>query len=122
MISRAAAGVSRRRVTDSLDVVAVRFEVERLGALVVRDRQAHVIDYRVFLPGSLAARGNSIAERDGRAVANCFKSIEPPLRGNDVLVAYTCRSTIFFLISAIAFAGLRCFGQALAQFMMVWQR
>ena len=35
---------------------------------------------------------------------------------------HTCRSTIFFLISAIALAGLRPFGQALAQFMMVWQR
>jgi hypothetical protein len=35
---------------------------------------------------------------------------------------YTCRSTIMRLISAIAFAGLRCFGQALAQFIMVWQR
>jgi transposase, IS30 family len=33
-----------------------------------------------------------------------------------------CRSTIFSLISAIAFAGLRPFGQAFAQFMMVWQR
>jgi hypothetical protein len=31
---------------------------------------------------------------------------------------YTRRSKI----SAIAFAGLRCFGQALVQFMMVWQR
>ena len=35
---------------------------------------------------------------------------------------HTCRSTIIFLISAIALAGLRCLGQALAQFMMVWQR
>ena len=26
------------------------------------------------------------------------------------------------LMSAMALAGLRCFGQALAQFMMVWQR
>ena len=33
-----------------------------------------------------------------------------------------CRSTIFSLSSAIASAGLRPFGQALAQFMMVWQR
>ena len=31
-------------------------------------------------------------------------------------------STIIFLISAIAFAGLRPFGQVFAQFMMVWQR
>ena len=35
---------------------------------------------------------------------------------------YTCRSTIFFLISAIDFAGLSPFGQAFEQFMMVWQR
>lgn len=32
------------------------------------------------------------------------------------------RSTIIFLISAIAFAGLRPFGQAWVQFMIVWQR
>src|SRR5947209_8490638 len=35
---------------------------------------------------------------------------------------YTWRSTISALISAIAFAGLRLFGHALVQFMMVWQR
>jgi hypothetical protein len=35
---------------------------------------------------------------------------------------YTRRSTIIFLISAIAFAGLRPFGQVFEQFMMVWQR
>ncbi len=34
----------------------------------------------------------------------------------------TSRATIIFLISAIAFAGFRPFGQVLAQFMMVWQR
>ena len=32
------------------------------------------------------------------------------------------RSTISFLISAIALAGLRFFGQVLVQFMIVWQR
>ena len=35
---------------------------------------------------------------------------------------YTCRSTIVFLISAMAWAGLRPFGQAFEQFRMVWQR
>src|SRR5262249_61522814 len=35
---------------------------------------------------------------------------------------YIRRSTIIRLISAMALAGLRCLGQALAQFMMVWQR
>ena len=32
------------------------------------------------------------------------------------------RSTSIFLISAIARAGFRSFGQASVQFMMVWQR
>jgi len=32
------------------------------------------------------------------------------------------RSTIIFLISAMALAGLSPFGQVLAQFMIVWQR
>jgi len=32
------------------------------------------------------------------------------------------RSTISFLISAIALAGFRPFGQVRAQFMIVWQR
>ena len=35
---------------------------------------------------------------------------------------YTPLFTIICLISPIAWAGLRPFGQALAQFMMVWQR
>ena len=35
---------------------------------------------------------------------------------------HNLRSTISFLISEIAFAGLRPLGQVLAQFMMVWQR
>ncbi len=34
----------------------------------------------------------------------------------------TWRATIIFLTSAIALAGFRPFGQAFAQFMMVWQR
>ena len=35
---------------------------------------------------------------------------------------YSCRSTSLRLVSAMALAGLRLLGQALAQFMMVWQR
>ena len=36
--------------------------------------------------------------------------------------AQCCRSAIIFLISAMARAGFRSFGQASAQFMIVWQR
>jgi hypothetical protein len=36
--------------------------------------------------------------------------------------AQCLRSAIFFLISAIALAGFRSFGQASVQFMIVWQR
>jgi hypothetical protein len=35
---------------------------------------------------------------------------------------HTVRAIIIFLISAIAFAGFKPFGQVLAQFMIVWQR
>ncbi len=38
------------------------------------------------------------------------------------LSAQTRRSTIIFLISAMALAGFRPFGQVWVQFMMVWQR
>ena len=44
------------------------------------------------------------------------------LRPIERLADHTCRSTIMRLISAMALAGLRLFGQALAQFMIVWQR
>lgn len=37
-------------------------------------------------------------------------------------VRQTTRSTIIFLISAIALAGFNPFGQTWAQFMIVWQR
>lgn len=43
----------------------------------------------------------------------------PPQSG---LGTQCCRSAISFLISAIARAGFRSFGQASAQFMIVWQR
>jgi hypothetical protein len=50
-----------------------------------------------------------------------------PRSASDVIAAATtsrqiCRSTIFSLSSAMASDGLRPFGHALAQFMMVWQR
>ena len=37
-------------------------------------------------------------------------------------VAHAARSAMSFLVSAIAFAGLRPFGHTFAQFMIVWQR
>jgi hypothetical protein len=44
------------------------------------------------------------------------------LEGRNNVAPHTLRSTIIFLISAIALAGFRPFGQVWAQFMMVWQR
>ena len=41
---------------------------------------------------------------------------------NSVSTDQTTRSTIIFLISAIALAGFRCLGQVEVQFMIVWQR
>ena len=42
--------------------------------------------------------------------------------GNDRAADQVTRSTIIFLISAIALAGFSPLGQTWAQFMMVWQR
>ncbi len=44
----------------------------------------------------------------------------PPQFG--VRLAHKLRLTIIFLISAMALAGFKLFGQAFAQFMIVWQR
>ena len=55
-----------------------------------------------------------------------LRSIPDPIVVDGASIAkkrpQTVRSTISFLISAIAFAGFRLFGQVLVQFMMVWQR
>ena len=56
------------------------------------------------------------------------KSASVCLSLNDLIIPDTGmrdnyrRSTIAFLISAIAFAGFRFFGQVRVQFMIVWQR
>jgi len=46
----------------------------------------------------------------------------PLLVGKDLICYTDLRSTISFLISPIALAGFRPFGQVFVQFMIVWQR
>jgi hypothetical protein len=65
-------------------------------------------DHHLLDLGTRIAR--SRGKRRGRANQ---KSVAKP---------YTRRSTIIFLISAIALAGFKPLGQVCAQFMMVWQR
>ncbi|GJE40643.1 hypothetical protein KHHGKMAE_4738 [Methylobacterium persicinum] len=43
-------------------------------------------------------------------------------RNDGAGIDQTSRSTIIFLISAMALAGFRFLGQVFAQFMIVWQR
>src|SRR5690242_10615137 len=57
----------------------------------------------------------------GRRSARDADILEP-FRGVVVVLAHAARSAISFLVSAIAFAGLRPLGQTFAQFMIVWQR
>src|SRR5262245_46035426 len=83
-----------------------RLGVERLRPGIVGHRKADVVDHAETPHTTLGA---------ARQHASWA-----PLPGN--APAQTCRSTIFFLISAMALAGLRCFGQAFEQFRMVWQR
>lgn len=69
--------------------------------------------------------GGALVQRNAGHLPN--KTKKPPRKAAfRNLVGYrldqTRRSTIIFLISAIALAGFRPFGQAWEQFMMVWQR
>ena len=67
-------------------------------------------------PATLRAAGDPPHKGEGKSAVQFAIS-------NDLArCRHTFRSTISFLISAIALAGLRPFGQAFAQFMMVWQR
>ena len=54
-----------------------------------------------------------LADHDDKR-KSCATSRAPPLPHR--------RATISFLISAMALAGFRLFGQVRVQFMMVWQR
>jgi hypothetical protein len=74
-----------------------------------------------MLPSACGGQVAPLRRRTLRRKATKSGSEFPPLRQAKAQ-PHTCRSTIMRLISAIAFAGFRCFGQALAQFMMVWQR
>ncbi|BCB17523.1 hypothetical protein OCUBac02_04170 [Bosea sp. ANAM02] len=59
------------------------------------------------------------------AIPYLRSGIHMPQRARDDTLtapAQTWRATIIFLTSAIALAGFKPFGQAFAQFMMVWQR
>ena len=71
-----------------------------------------------------AQAGIQLSARSGT-----LPELEPGLRRGDAAEGgeigaedQTRRSTIIFLISAMALAGDRPFGHVLAQFMIVWQR
>lgn len=63
------------------------------------------------------APGSLLEKAKGGTAARPFES-----RFDELARRHTIRSTIIFLIDAIAFAGFSPFGQVLAQFMIVWQR
>ena len=66
---------------------------------------------------------DAVAERRQRSFVEFLRAGKIRHPEADVVEhAYTCRSTSVRLRSAMTFAGLRCFGQALEQFRMVWQR
>jgi hypothetical protein len=72
---------------------------------------------RRLMAGREPQRGAAGGSRDREVL----RTRRPRLRASD-LAHQTWRATIIFLISAMALAGFRPFGQTLAQFMIVWQR
>ena len=95
--------------------IAVAVAVDAMAELAVRLVMIETIAEGDILWRLLRARHIRACEQ--RCQSNNDDRPHAPQRAD-----HTCRSTIIFLISAMALAGLRLFGQALAQFMMVWQR
>jgi hypothetical protein len=88
----------------TMKLIALDFISKRRSALPPRERRAR-------RSPSCATAGRSLPARPRARLANYAGSLPQ-----------SCRAIIMFLISAIAFAGFRPLGQALAQFMIVWQR
>src|SRR5690606_1354519 len=74
---------------------------------------------RQRLDESVEAAGILEVPADPTILERLRAEMVPALRFLDAVV-HTCRSASSFLISAIARAGLRPLGHALAQFMIVW--
>ena len=102
--------------------------VDRREGQISQDHKPHASGY-----GSpdLSPRGEMllIVTVTGRPKIACLIACLGIIRGSPRTMRrhltsghYICRSTIMRLTSAMALAGLRLLGQALAQFMMVWQR
>lgn len=60
-----------------------------------------------------------MAENKNASLGGLAFALKP---GSEGRLRQTWRVTIIFFTSAIALAGFRPFGQAFAQFMIVWQR
>lgn len=87
------------------------------------------VDYVGILPGKELLEGATLGIRCRREVLiqpaqQQYVEFTHPAPAPPAQLAriHSWRSTSMRLIEAIAFAGLRSFGQALVQFMIVWQR
>jgi len=102
------------KITEQLRVLQVEYPGERRAFLRCRLREVAFQVAQQHQVELLHAAPAAPAQPRPLAILRAFR-----LRRRH---AQCCRSTIIFLISAIALAGLRSFGQACAQFMIVWQR
>jgi len=104
-----------------LDLFALK-EVLSLALQARAERRAKKPRIR-FVPSKVVMSTNL-----GRGLASSLKDMGKKVlpgigqRSIGVELAQCCRSTIFFLISAMARAGFRSFGHTSVQFMIVWQR
>ena len=119
-----------RRILDDAEHRAVprRHQPERMvgdlgAAAIVGGRGARLPqlgDKRAAGAAAIDMRRGAIHD-ENRAAAGVVAGHHPADRLRHI-AGHTRRSTIMRLISAMALAGLRSLGQALAQFKMVWQR
>jgi hypothetical protein len=103
-------------MADSLDVVAVRIAHEcPMGRAMMCSHSGRTVvgARRRLSPPVEGTDGGAVSPRQRREDRNQDPGAQR---------RHTCRSTIIFLIPAIAFAGFSPFGHALEQFKIVWQR
>ena len=95
----------------------------RLSSLPVRARPAAAARRNLMPPAAFDGSETfaATAPRTSRPGRLAQELVVFQIRSSGAAPGY-CRITISFLISAIALAGFRPFGQVLVQFMMVWQR
>ena len=109
------AGLKRLRERDNREFLSARLLLRVSERTVLRPHNQRLPKTNKVVPDHLASLDGGESQTAGTGPAEIYDRF---CQTSD----QTRRSTSIFLISPIALAGFKPFGQAWAQFMIVWQR